>query len=201
VNLDPTWLGERTRTETLSFKVKLDRAGADRHEPALRRTQFGRHLDWLVEGDTLHVDYSCNLHYFGDAERHLRLFEDLLADPAVVVDADVEELDHGKSILVDLVRTIERLQGRIARRAALASAREFGLVPFTERQEASLDDRLEPIEAALRTLKPIEEALRDLQEGRTAPGGRGIVRRIRGGLAAAWASLTAWAGRAFRASR
>lgn len=102
-----------TRTEKIRLKASLDKAGADRHAGLILQTKFDDAFSHVREGDTFTVDYTFTAEYFGEVERHLRLFEALLADPELVVGADVEELSHGESILVGLVEQIGRIKAQI----------------------------------------------------------------------------------------
>ena len=59
-----------TRSETVKFRVKLDREGverrADAHSPRLRYL-----VEQCSEGDTGYADYTVNIQYFGDVVKKL----------------------------------------------------------------------------------------------------------------------------------
>lgn len=145
-----------TRTETIALRASLDKSGADRHGARLVGTCYRDAIKTLREGDTLHIDYEFRLEYFGEVERHLKLYETLLADPSVVVNADFEEMEHGHSLLLSLVESITRIRDAIDRKRAAEDrgpARENGFTPFTERQEAYIDDQVRPLRQDLDALK------------------------------------------------
>ena len=105
-----------SRSETVKFRVKLDRAGIERHAEALRALGFKYLVDHCAEGDTGYADYSINIQYFGDVVTKLELFSSLLDDHRLVTEADFEELKHGKSIIVGLVQRLTQIQDKLALR-------------------------------------------------------------------------------------
>ena len=105
-----------SRSETVKFRVTLNREGVERHAEALRVLGFKYLVDSIQEGDTGHADYSINIQYFGDVVTKLRLFSSLLDDHRLVTEADFQELNHGKSIICGLVQQLTQIQDKLALR-------------------------------------------------------------------------------------
>jgi len=139
-----------TRTERLQFTATLDKAGVERHAALILDTIFKDAFETTQEGDMYTVIYTCHVDYFGEVERHLRLFEALLDDPELVVDADIEELEHGESILVNVVEQITRIKLRLEEKKArearlkLLESVVAGLQPGTSVQFAAPAPAPEP---------------------------------------------------------
>lgn len=67
----------------------------------------------IVEGDTLTLTYDVSLDYFSGVEHRLEALNRLLSIPGLPQEVDVEVLNQGHSILVEIVRQIEALQARL----------------------------------------------------------------------------------------
>jgi hypothetical protein len=105
-----------SRSETVKFKVTLNREGVERHAETLKILGFTYLVDSLQEGDTGYADYSINIQYFGDIVRKLELFATLVEDYRLVVTTDFEEMKHGRSIILDLAKQIGRIQDKLTLR-------------------------------------------------------------------------------------
>ena len=103
-----------TRSETVKFRVKLDRAGVERHAETLTALGFRYLVEQCSEGDTGYADYTVNIQYFGDVVKKLELFSSLLDDYRLVTETDFEELNHGKSIICELVQKLTQIQEKLA---------------------------------------------------------------------------------------
>jgi hypothetical protein len=106
--------GPPTRREEVKFRVKLTRAGIDRHAETLSALGFKYLVEHIREGDTGYADYTVNIDYFGDVVRKLELFGSLLDDESLVTEVDFEELSQGRSVIAELAEKITRIQDKLA---------------------------------------------------------------------------------------
>jgi hypothetical protein len=107
------YCGTPTRHEKVKFRVTLNREGALKHAESLRALGFDVLLQ-LQEGDTGHGDYTVSIDYFDDVVKKLGLVQSLLSDPLLVTEVDFEELNHGRSIIVDLAQKLTQIQDMLA---------------------------------------------------------------------------------------
>lgn len=97
-----------TRTEKVIFKLQLDKEQADKNKDALE--VFGNYL--LQDGDILKLNYVFNIDYINGIEEN---FDALikLSDNGVIVSADMKELLHGRSLLLELLKKLQTLMGKV----------------------------------------------------------------------------------------
>jgi hypothetical protein len=110
--------GRPNRSETLRFLMELDKARADKFRGQLTTlgSQVGAAAGTTQEGDTLKVTYTLNVTYFGDAVRCLEALKDILSDPAVLVKADLHELQHGECVIAAVLDRLRAAQATIRQR-------------------------------------------------------------------------------------
>lgn len=88
--------------------MELDKAAIDRHAGAIK--QLALEPGPTMEGDTLKVNYKFYIHYFGNIDRCLRAVTEIARDPAIVVSADLKELNDGECIIADCIKALNELQ-------------------------------------------------------------------------------------------
>lgn len=108
-----------TRVEHIRIELALDKSRADKHAAVLDEL-VGKACPAIDEGDTLKVSYDFRCEYWGGVERKLASISALLADPAIVVRADLAELLHGQSVIVGIVDRLRAMQRQIESRAQAA---------------------------------------------------------------------------------
>lgn len=113
VNLPASLFGDFvTRTEKLRFELWLSKALADEHADDVQII-LDKDLPWTINGDTLTVTYEILCQYWGDCERKLAAIGRLLDVPGLPRLVNLEELNHGHSILCGIVKQIEALKAKL----------------------------------------------------------------------------------------
>jgi len=101
-----------TRVEQLKFVLTLDRQKIEANADDVR-TLHGGSVPILTNSDDLTLTYTVFCEYFGDVARRLAALNRLLDVPGLPVLIDVEELNHGHSLIVGVARQIEALQKKL----------------------------------------------------------------------------------------
>lgn len=109
--------GQPTRQEQLKFVLSLEKSQATRHQTAINYILDGR-TPQQNEGDQLKVSYSVAIGYFGDVAGKLVALSSILSDHSVILDADVEELVNGESLIITVIDRLRDVQRVIAERKA-----------------------------------------------------------------------------------
>ena len=94
------------RNEKLHLRLRVENPAAPELQDAI-----GAILDTppvVREGDTLNIDYKLQADYFGSVAKKLGGIIEL-AERGVAIEADVAELLHGKSLIVEVVRLLDKL--------------------------------------------------------------------------------------------
>lgn len=99
-----------TRTEHLQVRMDLNKSAGDRHAENLKLLLGSRNPESFLSGDTLKVTYDFYCHYLGNVEKCLRAVSAMCADPGVVVNASIDELNFGESVLISCVDHLRRIQ-------------------------------------------------------------------------------------------
>jgi hypothetical protein len=103
---------EPERRETIRITLKLDRGQAHAHAQAIQTLvpEYGKYrLEMLRDGDTMRVCWDFNANYYGDICRSIEAVEEILTDQGVIRSASVEELIHGRSMVMDMAAKLDRL--------------------------------------------------------------------------------------------
>lgn len=101
-----------SREEKLRLHVEVDKCARDRYKEDLDRLfnsagdDGGYDTPEMVEGDTLKVDYSVYVTYFGAVAKNLETLIKLRED-GYKVTVDLTEMLHGRSLLCDLVNHMD----------------------------------------------------------------------------------------------
>lgn len=108
------------RTEHVQVKMKLDRAKAIEHAESVCAISPAT---WTAatacaEGDTITLTYELLIEYFGDICRKLEATARLCADPGVVVEANTEELLHGRCLAQEIFGALEKVREQCEKRLA-----------------------------------------------------------------------------------
>lgn len=110
------------RTEEVKITLGFDYDACQRLEdPVLSdlATIFGPNMQRTVEavqpGDTLRFNYSFHAGYFGNICRGMNALIRVL-DSDVAVEANLEELNHGKCLIDEVSKALAALKARITRR-------------------------------------------------------------------------------------
>lgn len=104
------------RRETLRFRIDLDRAQARKHRTAIAALTPHFRQDALHDGDTLKLDYSLDVTYFGEVVAKLEALVEILEDDELSLAGDLEELLHGRSLIEDVFGLVDQLAAREASR-------------------------------------------------------------------------------------
>ena len=110
------------RNERLKLNLSLNAKQSKKYSKAIDIV-VGKEFPVVYEGDTLNLTYEVNVEYWGQTATRMAAILQLLDDPTLVCYADVEELRHGYSIIVELVKLIEEVQKRVASRLPLAASK------------------------------------------------------------------------------
>lgn len=103
-----------TLVERLSFSLSLDKEASSRYQESLRTAKI---LDFKIEdGDRLTISWGVSLGYLGNSEVSLRVFEELIRDPSVVCEVDVNELNYGYSLLLNVVQRVGAIRSLLLTR-------------------------------------------------------------------------------------
>jgi hypothetical protein len=97
-----------SRVEELRFSARFAKPDADRYRELIK--EAGLPFFELNDGETMTLNYKVALTYFGDVARKLDFFHSLLKERKCPIDVDLEELRHGRSVLVSLIDTMAALQ-------------------------------------------------------------------------------------------
>lgn len=95
------------RTETIFVEQELDKSKADRF-----REEIALFCDPppIEEGDTLKIAYRISIAYFGQIVERLEAMLKM-AQAGVITKMDYVELEHGRSLVLELGRLMEKLRG------------------------------------------------------------------------------------------
>jgi len=104
-----------TRTERVRILLTLDKSAADAHEADVR-TVISTGPPAIIEGGVLKVNYAFWIEYFGSVERRLEAVNRLLLDPAVILDADLEELSTGRCLIAGVLKNIDAIHQKMEAR-------------------------------------------------------------------------------------
>ena len=102
------------RREAVKITLKLDKSAYERHRGAVMMLKCNPGT--LGQDDTLKVGYAFNVHYYGDVVTGSTPINEIASDPSVVREVNVEELVHGRSVVLEvaakLTRLIDELEGK-----------------------------------------------------------------------------------------
>ncbi len=101
------------RHEDITITLVLNKSQVDRHLDNLNLIHQDCVLRPVEEGDTLRVSYGIWISYFGRVVECLTAVEKILDDPGVVREAHMIELKHGRSLLLDVQRKLERVMAKL----------------------------------------------------------------------------------------
>jgi len=99
-----------TRQEKVVIKMTLDKATYDRQQTAVEALGAQHFVN---EGDTLHVTYTFMADYIGDIVKKLTAVEAICDDPAVIIDADVAEVRHGRMLVYEVLKKLDRISKKL----------------------------------------------------------------------------------------
>jgi hypothetical protein len=101
------------RYEHLRFKLSLDKTQAENHADDVR-TVLGKDLPAIIDGDTFNVNYELSVLYFGGVVERLSAISRLLDVPGLTRRVDLDELNHSRSIFVEIVRQVDAVKAKLA---------------------------------------------------------------------------------------
>lgn len=96
------------RTESISINLLLNKKEADRYSEDIKLILREGRDRKISQHDKLSIDYDFHIDYFGDVAERLEAVNRLVSDSNVLVNCSMEELEHGRSVIRDLFRQIER---------------------------------------------------------------------------------------------
>jgi len=88
--------------ERINFKMTLKSKHVDRYSEELETIIVGKYK--IGEKDTLDVDYKFFIEYYENITRRLRAIINILEDPEIVVNVDMEELNRGESLIFEFYK-------------------------------------------------------------------------------------------------
>lgn len=97
-----------TRSECLFLRLDVDAVAARNFEDDIRLI-LGYEPARGEKGDTIHVCWTLTAEYFGEIEAKLKAFRRLMVNPAFIAKADVKELVHGHSLIVEVAHEIKSI--------------------------------------------------------------------------------------------
>jgi hypothetical protein len=96
-----------TRSEEVNFKIEFNKEQVDLHKDIIHG--FLRYLPVVTNEDTLNLTYTIYIDYIGNIVKSLSALETLL-DAGVIVKAEHEELNYGRSLVIDVLNKINDVQ-------------------------------------------------------------------------------------------
>ena len=104
----------RDRSETVLIRIDLDKKAWKRHKTDIRTVMPT--APEIEDGDMLKFKYEFNIRYYGDIVEHFEAIGRVVEDESLVKDIKIDELIHGRSVIIDIVqkltRIIDTLEGR-----------------------------------------------------------------------------------------
>lgn len=99
-----------TRSELLRVNLTLDKAQVDKYKEEI--VDLIKHIPGFPfeEGDTLRVAYEFRVDYFNDVLSNFRRLRTILADPKVIRQLSLVEINYGESVIVELLDEIRKVQ-------------------------------------------------------------------------------------------
>lgn len=97
-----------TRSEKVKIYLELDKNQDSKYKDNLKII-LGSKKQEISRGDILKVDFDFFADYFGEVEAKLDAISRILTDSSVVRKADIQELKHGRSVVVDVVQHLTRI--------------------------------------------------------------------------------------------
>lgn len=111
--------GKPERLERMTFVMEMDGPTAHRLKDSFRKVvKADPCLAAKESGTTVEVKYNFDCEYYGGCAEALDGILELTKDESVVSTVSLKELAHGKSLMVDLVKKIEKLEKRIKKQEA-----------------------------------------------------------------------------------
>lgn len=96
------------RTETVVFKFTVDKQLYAKHREEIDMfCSDGSRYESMIEGDTLNLNYKFYVEYYGMIVQRFNVLLNLI-EAGIVVDFNYEELKHGRSLVFELGRLLER---------------------------------------------------------------------------------------------
>lgn len=100
--------GYGEQRESLKLVLNLGHESFMRHEGTIH-TVIGDTLTKMQAEDTLRITYTLDLNYHGRVLKRLAAITELLKDPQVEIrEGCTFDLERGKSVLLEMVRTFDR---------------------------------------------------------------------------------------------
>jgi hypothetical protein len=96
-----------TRSEEVNFKIEFNREQVDLHRDLIHN--FLQYIPTLTNGDDLNLTYTIYIDYIGNIVKCLSALETLL-DAGVIIKADHEELNYGRSLIISVLNKIDDVQ-------------------------------------------------------------------------------------------
>jgi hypothetical protein len=96
------------RREEIVIGLELDAARARKHDAEVRFLS-GWDLLCVEQGDTVHIDYKFRIDYFDHVCGKLEAVERIIDDPEVVKRVSVEELEYGRSVIMDVAAKLKSI--------------------------------------------------------------------------------------------
>lgn len=112
--------GPLARTEVLSFQLQLNKVLAERYREHLKVLPIDAEslMENMLSEDLLKVNYKVGISYFGNVAQCLSSIITIFGDEEVVVTAELEELVHGESVIVEVIDRLRAIQEIIRKRSA-----------------------------------------------------------------------------------
>ena len=104
---------DASRSEVVKISFTLNKSASERHSLSIQALSLNP--GQLGCDDTLYFSYTFRVDYYGDVLKGLAAVNDIASDPSVVREVKVEELIHGRSVILEvaaqLTRLIDKLEG------------------------------------------------------------------------------------------
>lgn len=96
------------RNELIRVRVKFDADQAWNHREQL--LAFCAEADGIQKGAAFIMNYEFTVDYFGNVSKRLDQINEIMAWPEVAIEASLEELRHGESVLLTTIDRIRAAQ-------------------------------------------------------------------------------------------
>lgn len=112
----PQYFGPN-RVEEVVFSFDANYEQAQKYREALGQLDpsLARATVPVQPGDTLQFSYRIVIEYFGTVVRNLGIIQQIAEDPEMLVKVDIDELQHGRCVILDAIRALDEAIERIRR--------------------------------------------------------------------------------------
>jgi len=101
-----------SRQEKLQFKVTLEKGHYDRYLP-----EVGKFIDTnnmvIRDGDTVRIDYSVYVDYFGEVNDRLEAILKLMSNGEGIVNCSHTELAYGRCLIEDILVKFRSIENKL----------------------------------------------------------------------------------------